>query len=146
MTCNPSPIIHNTLSCGLAVSCYVVDYRKYDPYTRYNIRVCDVLLMNWCHPYYSGELLTATLPGWTQCYCPIPRAKPGLLDGHPCRLVKFIGIIVSWQYGAIGKWSLKLGRFYYHYRHLEILGLHWVYWKIRKMYWVITDTGGVTIK
>ena len=53
-----------------------------------------------------GELLTATLPGWTQCYCPLSRAKPGLLDGQPSRLVD---IMASSSSGivAIGRLTLK---------------------------------------
>ena len=45
-----------------------------------------------------GGILTATLPGWNWCYCPLPRAKPGLLDGQPSRLVNLItAIIATWQ-------------------------------------------------
>ena len=28
-----------------------------------------------------GGILTATLPGWNWCYCPLPRAKPGYNPG-----------------------------------------------------------------
>ena len=45
-----------------------------------------------------GRLLTATPPGWTWCYCPLPRAKPGLLEGQPSGLVVLIAIFVTWQY------------------------------------------------
>ena len=48
--------------------------------------------------YPPGGMLAATPPGWTQYYCPLPRAKPGLLEDQPSRLVKLIDIIVTWQY------------------------------------------------
>ncbi len=44
-----------------------------------------------------GRILAATLPGWNWCYCPLPRAKPGLLEDQPSRLVDLMGIIVTWQ-------------------------------------------------
>ena len=69
--------------------------------------MCGVLLMNLCHPYYPWEgLLTATLPGWTQCYCPLPWAKPGLLDGQPSRLVDLMASSSS-GIVAIGRLTLK---------------------------------------
>jgi len=52
-----------------------------------------------------GGILTATLPGWNWCYCPLPRAKPGLLEDQPSRLVKLIDIIVTWQYR--GYWKIR---------------------------------------
>ena len=59
-----------------------------------------------------GGILAATLPGWTWCYCPLPRAKPGLLEDQPSRLVKLIDIIVTWQYRRYRKIrSVLLGDF-----------------------------------
>ena len=53
--------------------------------------------------YPQGGMLAATPPGWNWCYCPLPRAKPGLLEDQPSRLVKLIDIIVIWQYWGYRK-------------------------------------------
>ncbi|HNY52547.1 MAG TPA: hypothetical protein PK727_03020 [Bacteroidales bacterium] len=64
------------------------------------------------------------------------------MDSHSSRLFKLVDIIVIWQYRSYWNHPLSLVGF------ITIIDTwpYWGYWKIRKMYWVITDTRGVTIQ
>ncbi len=47
------------------------------------------------YPGQNRGYWMASPPGWTWCYCLLPRAKPGLLDGQPSGLVVLIAIFVT---------------------------------------------------
>ncbi len=70
-----------------------------------------------------GRLLTATPPGWTWCYCPLPRAKPGLLDDQPSRLDLVLLSLTPGKTGATGGPALRAGCSHCHFRHLAVSAL-----------------------
>ncbi len=61
------------------------------------------------YPGQNRGYWMATPPGWTWCCCPLPRAKPGLLDGQPSRLDLVLLSFTPGKTGAIGWPALQAG-------------------------------------